>query len=162
VAGDRGDAEQGWWVLTSSAGDDGRLWRTATHSVTRKSIVSVVITPRATYLRTPTMVADTDGTETEGIEERLQQLGRYSRFVRAGLGVILAAFVLSAVALLPGNTDSLASVVDVLLTPLIFVGMGLLLFGIGMHLHLMHMNLVRQLRKESETDGASADDSSES
>jgi len=108
------------------------------------------------------MVADTDGTETEGIEERLQQLGRYSRFVRAGLGVILAAFVLSAVALLPGNTDSLASVVDVLLTPLIFVGMGLLLFGIGMHLHLMHMNLVRQLRKESETDGASADDSSES
>jgi len=26
--------------------------------------------------------------------------------------------------------------------------MGLLLFGIGMDLHLMHLNLVRQLREE--------------
>jgi len=46
------------------------------------------------------------------------------------------------------NADSLASVVEVMLKPLIFVSIGLLLFGIGMHLHLMHLNLVRQLRKD--------------
>jgi hypothetical protein len=28
--------------------------------------------------------------------------------------------------------------------------MGLLLFGIGMHLHLMHLNLVRQLRMDDD------------
>jgi len=30
--------------------------------------------------------------------------------------------------------------------------MGLLLFGIGMHLHLMQLNLVRQLRKNLDDD----------
>ncbi|WP_224450571.1 hypothetical protein [Haloprofundus salilacus] len=94
--------------------------------------------------------------DTRQIEERLQQLGHYSRFVKAGLGVILAAFVLAAVVLLPQNTDSLASAVEALLMPLIFVGMGLLLFGIGMHLHLMHMNLVRQLRNDPDTGETSA------
>ncbi len=108
------------------------------------------------------MSSDDGGTSTTRIEERLQRLGHYSRFVRAGLGVILTAFFLAAVVVLPQNTDSLASAVEAMLTPLIFVGMGLLLFGIGMHLHLMHMNLVRQLRNDPEMDGTSADERGDS
>jgi len=94
------------------------------------------------------MSGDADPANATEIEDRLQQVGRYSRFVRAGLGVIVGAFGLAVLVLLPSNAESLASAVEAILLPLIFVGMGLLLFGIGMHLHLMHLNLVRQLRKE--------------
>jgi uncharacterized membrane protein YczE len=83
----------------------------------------------------------------EQIEVRIQQIGRYSRFLRAGLGVILGAFLLAVVTRVPDNLASVSSAVDAILLPLIFVGMGLLLFGIGLHLHLMHLNLVKQLRK---------------
>ena len=93
-------------------------------------------------------------TDTKRIEERLQELGRYSRFVRAGLGVIIGAFLLAVITLLPNNLDSVSSAVNAILLPLIFVGMGLLLFGIGMHLHLMHLNLVRQLRESPDSDSA--------
>lgn len=81
------------------------------------------------------------------IEDRIQELGQYSRFVKAGLGVILGAFLLALVVRLPENLDSIPDAVNAVLMPLIFVGMGLLLFGIGMHLHLMHLNLVDQLRR---------------
>jgi hypothetical protein len=105
------------------------------------------------------MYSDDDTTSTTEIEDRLQQLGRYSRFVKAGLGVIVGAFLLAVVVLLPANLDSVAGAVDAVLLPLIFVGMGLLLFGIGMHLHLMHLNLVRQLRERpnSESDDRQRD-----
>ncbi|WP_436923331.1 hypothetical protein [Halosimplex amylolyticum] len=93
------------------------------------------------------MTPEDTATSTTGIEARLERVGRYSRFVKAGLGVIVAAFVLAVTVVLPANLDSAASAVDAILLPVIFVGMGLLLFGIGMHLHLMHLNLVRQLRK---------------
>jgi len=90
---------------------------------------------------------------TEDIEHRIQQVGRYSRFVKAGLGVIVAAFGLSVVGRLPYSLHSVPSAVDAVLLPLIFVGMGLLLFGIGMHLHLLHLNLVKQLRMDRMSDG---------
>lgn len=93
------------------------------------------------------MPTDGDAPSTEDIEVRLQQVGNYSRFLKAGLGVIIGAFVLALFGRLPANLDSVASAISAMLLPLIFVGIGLLLFGIGMHLHLMHMNLVRQLRK---------------
>jgi len=103
------------------------------------------------------MVAARDSPSTEDIEEHIQEVGRYSRFVKAGLGVIVAAFVLAVVGRLPANFDSVASAVDAVLLPLIFVGMGLLLFGIGMHLHLMHLNLVKQLRKSRTAESPDAD-----
>lgn len=103
------------------------------------------------------MSTNEHSTETERIEDRLQHLGRYSRVVKAGLGVILGAFLLAVVALLPSNLDSLSSAVDAVLLPLIFVGMGLLLFGIGMHLHLLHLNLVRQLSKSSDLDSKASE-----
>lgn len=87
------------------------------------------------------------------IEERINRVGQYSRFVKAGLGVIVGSFLLAVVGRLPYNLDSVPSAVNAVLLPLIFVGMGLLLFGIGMHLHLMHLNLVHQLRKGDAEDG---------
>lgn len=98
------------------------------------------------------MPPDDNSTSTMDIEDRIQQVGRYSRFAKAGLGVIVGAFILAVVSKLPENVDSVSSAVDAVLLPLIFVGMGLLLFGIAMHLHLMHLNLVRQLRKSPDTD----------
>ena len=98
------------------------------------------------------MSPDEGSTSTKQIEERLQQLGRYSRFIRAGLGVIIGAFLLAVITLLPNNLESVSNAVNAILLPLIFVGMGLLLFGIGMHLHLMHLNLVRQLRESPDSD----------
>lgn len=92
------------------------------------------------------MSDDSGSDSTEGIEDRIEQVGKYSRFARAGLGVILGAFILALVGLLPSNTESVPQAVNAILLPTIFVGMGLLLFGIAMHLHLMHLNLVRQLR----------------
>lgn len=90
--------------------------------------------------------------DTAEIENRIQQVGRYSRFVKAGLGVILGAFLLALVGRLPYNLDSIPSAVNAILLPLIFVGMGLLLFGIGMHLHLLHLNLVDQLQRRKSQD----------
>lgn len=104
------------------------------------------------------MVGDDGSMSTEDIEARIRQVGRYSQFVKAGLGVILAAFVLAVVGRLPGNLDSLSSAVGSILLPMIFVGMGLLLFGIGMHLHLMHLNLVKQLRKSQSPNSSSSEE----
>jgi len=61
----------------------------------------------------------------------------------------LRAFLLAVVGVLPFTLDRIPSAVDAILLPLIFVGMGLLLFGIGMHLHLLHLNLVDQLRRRT-------------
>ncbi|USZ69848.1 hypothetical protein NGM10_15700 (plasmid) [Halorussus salilacus] len=108
------------------------------------------------------MAPDPGSPNTEDIDEVIRQVGRFSRFVRAGLGVIAAAFVLAVVGLLPDNLDSVSSAVDAVLLPLIFVGMGLLLYGIGMHLHLMHLNLVKQLRKSPDSESPTVDDESES
>lgn len=91
----------------------------------------------------------------EEIEERIQEVGRYSRLVRAGLMVIIAAFLLAVSGILPANLDSPERAIQSILMPLTFVGLGLILYGIGMHLHLMHLNLVRQLEPESEDDHSS-------
>lgn len=76
--------------------------------------------------------------------------------MKAGLGVILGAFLLTIDRRLPYNLDSIPSAVNAVLLPLIFVGMGLFLFGIGLHLHLLHLNLVDQLRRR-ESQGSDTD-----
>ncbi|SFF80153.1 hypothetical protein SAMN04488063_0339 [Halopelagius inordinatus] len=103
------------------------------------------------------MTNDETPLDTGEIEDRIDQLGRYSRFVRAGFGVILVAFLLALVGRLPYNLDSVPGAVDAILMPLIFVGMGLLLFGIGMHLHVMHLNVVAQLRRRRSDDETGTD-----
>ncbi|MFA9501502.1 hypothetical protein ACERIM_01840 [Natrinema sp. H-ect1] len=82
------------------------------------------------------------------IEARIQRIGRYSRAVRLGLVIILSAFLLAVGIVLPANLDSPSQAVESILMPLTFVGLGTILYGIGMHLHLMHLNLVRQLQPE--------------
>lgn len=94
------------------------------------------------------MASDGDQTSVEQIEVRIQQVGRYSRFLKAGLGVIIGAFLLAVLIRVPNNLDSVSAAIDAILQPMIFVGMGLLLFGIGLHLHLMHLNLVKQLQDD--------------
>lgn len=86
------------------------------------------------------------------IEDRIREVGRFSRFVRAGLFVIVSAFLLAVEVVLPANLESRAQAIEAILMPLTFVGLGLILYGIGMHLHLMHLNLVRQLQPEESDD----------
>ncbi|WP_440008946.1 hypothetical protein [Halomicrococcus sp. SG-WS-1] len=111
---------------------------------------------RPPYRRLVEMADSSSATDQTDIEERIERIGRYSQLVKAGLGVIIGAFILSVVAVLPANLNSVAAAVNAVLLPLIFVGMGLLLFGIGMHLHLLHLNLVRQIRKQGGQTGQSA------
>jgi tellurite resistance protein TehA-like permease len=95
----------------------------------------------------------------EEIEDRIQQVGKYSRAVHAGLLVIVSAFLLAVVGVLPANMDSVSQAIDAILMPLTFVGLGVILYGIGMHLHLMHLNLVRQLQPNANGEAGGDDDS---
>jgi uncharacterized membrane protein YczE len=98
------------------------------------------------------MTDDTQPPSRAEIEDRIQQVGQYSRFVRLGFLVILTALLLAVGVVLPANLDSAAAAVEAVLMPLTFVGLGLILYGIGMHLHLMHLNIVRNLQPEGEDD----------
>ncbi len=74
------------------------------------------------------------------IEVALQDIRTCYTYIRAGLGIILLAFALAIVnALLPEPVRFL----QMTNMPLTFVGMGTLLFGIGRHLHLLHLNTLR-------------------
>ncbi|WP_425492883.1 hypothetical protein [Natrinema amylolyticum] len=105
------------------------------------------------------MARETAPPSGEEIEERIQQVGRYSNAVRIGLILILAAFLLAVGVVLPANLDSPSQAIESILMPLTFVGLGTILYGIGMHLHLMHLNLVRQLQPAPTDDHQSAPDS---
>lgn len=98
------------------------------------------------------MVPEPETPSQEEIEERIKQVGWYSRAVRTGLVIILSAFLLAIGVILPANLDSPAQAIESILMPLTFVGLGVILYGIGMHLHLMHLNLVRQLQPEQTDD----------
>ena len=80
------------------------------------------------------------------IAQRIGKVGRYSRFVKIGFAIIIIAFLITIIGVLPYNLDSVPEAVNAVLLPLIFVGMAFLLLGIGMHLHLLHLNLVRQIQ----------------
>lgn len=104
------------------------------------------------------MAQDTDPPSSAVIEERIQQVGRYSQFVRAGSAIIVAAFLLALGFVLPANLESPAQAIESILMPLTFLGLGFILFGIGMHLHLLHLNLVRQLQPKGDQDESSSTD----
>ncbi len=94
------------------------------------------------------MVPDAISPSNEEIEARIQQVGGYSRIIRIGFLIILSALVLAVGIVLPANLSSPAQAIESILMPLTFVGLGMILYGIGMHLHLMHLNLVRKLQTE--------------
>ncbi|WP_126664288.1 hypothetical protein [Haloterrigena salifodinae] len=95
------------------------------------------------------------------IEDRIERVGKYSRAVRTGFVVIVSAFLLAVGVVLPANLESASQAIESILLPLIFVGLGSILYGIGMHLHLMHLNLVRQLQPSSVDDRRSPGEQSE-
>lgn len=81
------------------------------------------------------------------IAERIERTGWYSYLAKIGFAVIALAFLLAVIVLLPQNLNSASNAIDAILMPLIFVGMAFLLLGIAMHLHLLHLNLIRQIQK---------------
>lgn len=79
--------------------------------------------------------------------ELLTDTKRCYRYLQAGLGVISVTFVAGlAVLAVPDLND----IYDVMVMPSLFVGLGLLLFGVGTHLHVMHLNVVRMLESDDE------------
>ena len=70
------------------------------------------------------------------------------RYLQAGLGVILATFVTGLIAL---GVPAWQSVYDVLVMPTLFIGLGLLLFGVGTHLHIMHLNVLEMRNHTDES-----------
>lgn len=71
--------------------------------------------------------------------------------------MILGAHLLALVGRLPSNLDGVPSAVDAVHLPLIFVGTGLLPFGVGVYRHLLHLNLVDQLQRGKAVEAQSGD-----
>lgn len=69
------------------------------------------------------------------------------RYLQAGFGVIVLTF-LSGLAVLA--FPQFQDVYDVLVMPALFVGLGLLLFGVGTHLHIMHLNVLDMREDDSD------------
>ena len=69
------------------------------------------------------------------------------RYLQAGLGVIVLTTLIGLVVLV---FPELLPVYDVLVMPALFVGLGLLLFGVGTHLHIMHLNVGRMMDEDQE------------
>lgn len=67
------------------------------------------------------------------------------RYLQTGFGIILLTFIISFSSVLIPSFDETASAIGVLTMPSLFVGLGLLLFGIGTHLHIMHLNIVQMM-----------------
>ena len=86
----------------------------------------------------------------EDIAERIEGSRWYSYLAKTGFAIILIAFLSALIGVLPSNLNSVSAAVNSILLPLIFVGIGFLLLGIAMHLHLLHLNLVRQIQMRME------------
>ncbi len=69
------------------------------------------------------------------------------RYLQAGFGVIVLTFVAGLVVLV---FPHLQEVYDVLVMPALFVGLGLLLLGVGTHLHIMHLNVLDMREGDSD------------
>lgn len=64
-----------------------------------------------------------------------------------GLAIILLAFV---IALINAGLETPNKFISLTLQPFIFVGMGLLLYHIGLHVHAVHQNVILMASKMSE------------
>jgi hypothetical protein len=72
-------------------------------------------------------------------ERRLAQVRAPWLSGAIGLAVILVAF---AVAVVNASLETPNKVISMTLQPFIFIGMGLLLFHIGLHVHAVHQNVI--------------------
>jgi len=74
------------------------------------------------------------------------------RYLQVGFAVIvLTALAGVAVLLVPsvGSLD-LTEIYDVLVMPALFIGLGFLLYGVGTHLHIMHLNVLEMRESNDE------------
>ncbi len=67
------------------------------------------------------------------------------RYLQAGFGVIVVTFLIGLLVL---AVPPLEQPYDVLVMPALFVGLGLLLFSVGTHLHIMHLNVLEMRADE--------------
>ncbi len=64
------------------------------------------------------------------------------RYLQVGFSIIVITFFAGlGVLAVPG----LQAPYDVLVMPSLFLGLGFLLLGVGTHLHIMHLNVVRMM-----------------
>ncbi len=68
------------------------------------------------------------------------------RYLQAGFSVIVLTFVAGILALVFPDWQP---VFEGLEMSLLFIGLGLLLFGVGTHLHIMHLNAL-EMREDTE------------
>ena len=71
------------------------------------------------------------------------------RYLQAGFGVIVGTFLIGLLALV---VQDLLPIYEVLVMPALFVGLGLLLFGVGTHLHIMHLNVLDMREGDEDTE----------
>lgn len=78
--------------------------------------------------------------DLKNIDIKLKDLKQCYRFIVAGLLLIVLCLVLVIINNLIANPIMLLQKIGM---PLTFVGMGTTLFGIGKHLHLLHLNILK-------------------
>lgn len=66
------------------------------------------------------------------------------RYLQAGFSIIVLTFLVGLLALAVPN---LILIYEVIVMPALFVGLGLLLYSVGTHLHIMHLNML-EMREE--------------
>ena len=72
-------------------------------------------------------------------KQKLANINAPSKAGNAGLSIIVGAFVISIV---NASIDTPNSFISMTLQPFIFVGLGLLLYHIGQHVHAMNQNVI--------------------
>ena len=69
------------------------------------------------------------------------------RYLQAGFSIIVLTFLAGLLAL---AVPDLRPTYEVIVMPALFVGLGLLLYSVGTHLHIMHLNVL-EMRDEDGT-----------
>jgi hypothetical protein len=69
------------------------------------------------------------------------------RYLQVGFSIIVLTFLVGLLVLAVPN---LIPVYEVIVMPTLFVGLGLLLYGVGTHLHIMHLNML-EMREEDKS-----------
>lgn len=64
------------------------------------------------------------------------------RYLQIGFAIIAVTFLIGILALVE---TEFKTAYEILVMPALFVGLAFLLFGVGTHLHIMHLNLVRMM-----------------
>ncbi|WP_306061055.1 hypothetical protein [Natronococcus wangiae] len=68
------------------------------------------------------------------------------RYLQAGFSIIILTFLAG---LLVFAVPELIPIYEVIVMPALFVGLGLLLYSVGTHLHIMHLNML-EMREEDD------------